>query len=194
MSISVAFQDKPSSWHVAVSAEAFTAAQFARCGFDVSVQYGADQPEYDLIVARGDYLMKISVKGSQDGSWGLTQSYLERANKLSGTKANYHGAIDIWLDRHGSKTVFSFVQFLGVTLDQLPRIYLASPHEIAQRLRDTAKGRGDSILYERQVWTSRAVGAGTIDELPIEWRFSEQRIEQLFSKPGAALIVTTNPR
>jgi hypothetical protein len=35
---------KPSPWHIAVAAEAFAAAQFARCGFDVSVQYGADQP------------------------------------------------------------------------------------------------------------------------------------------------------
>ena len=44
------------------------AAQFARLGFDVSVQYGENQPEYDLIVARGELLLKISVKGSQDGS------------------------------------------------------------------------------------------------------------------------------
>ena len=29
-----------------------------RCGFDVSVQYGANQPEYDLIVARGDPMLK----------------------------------------------------------------------------------------------------------------------------------------
>ena len=37
-----------SSWHVGVAAEAIAAAQFARCGVAVSVQYGADQPEYDL--------------------------------------------------------------------------------------------------------------------------------------------------
>jgi len=43
---------KLTSWQVAVAAEAITAAQFARCGSDVSVQYGADQPEYDLIVAK----------------------------------------------------------------------------------------------------------------------------------------------
>jgi hypothetical protein len=62
------------SRNVGVAAEAIAAAQFARCGFDVSVQYGANQPEYDLIVARGDALLKVSVKGSQDGGWGLTQS------------------------------------------------------------------------------------------------------------------------
>jgi hypothetical protein len=33
-----------SSWHVSVAAEAIAAALFARCGYDVSVQYGANQP------------------------------------------------------------------------------------------------------------------------------------------------------
>ena len=64
-----------SSWHVGVAAEAYTAAVFARYGYDVSVQYGANQPEYDLIAVSGDKMLKISVKGSQDGSWGLTQGY-----------------------------------------------------------------------------------------------------------------------
>ena len=36
------------SWHVGVAAEAMVAAQFARYGYDVSVQYGADQPEYEI--------------------------------------------------------------------------------------------------------------------------------------------------
>jgi hypothetical protein len=63
-------QLKISPWHIAVAAEAYAAGLFARCGLDVSVQYGADQPEYDLVVVRGDYMLKVSVKGSQDGSWG----------------------------------------------------------------------------------------------------------------------------
>ena len=58
---------KMTSWHVGVAAEAFVAAQFARFRYDVSVQYGANQPEYDLIVVSGDKMLKISVKGSQDG-------------------------------------------------------------------------------------------------------------------------------
>src|SRR5438309_6652968 len=94
-----------SSHSVSVAAEAIAAAQFARCGFDVSVQYGANQPEYDLIVAKGDNLLKVSVKGSQDGSWGLTQTFLKKAS------ADYHGAIELWLRRHGLKTVFCLVQF-----------------------------------------------------------------------------------
>ncbi|MBK7235671.1 MAG: hypothetical protein IPI02_08615 [Sterolibacteriaceae bacterium] len=50
------------SWQVATAAEAFAAAQFARCGWDVSVQYGANQPEYDLVAVDGERMLKISVK------------------------------------------------------------------------------------------------------------------------------------
>jgi Holliday junction resolvase-like predicted endonuclease len=53
-----------SSWQVATAAEAFAAAQFSRCGWDVSVQYGANQPEYDLVAVDGDRMIKVSVKGS----------------------------------------------------------------------------------------------------------------------------------
>jgi hypothetical protein len=161
------------NWHVAVAAEAVAAAQFARCGCDVSVQYGANQPEYDLMIAKGDRLLKVSVKGSQDGSWGLCQSYLKPK------QADYHAAIDRWLKRHKSLTVLCFVQFHGVGLNELPRLYLASPFDAAQRLRETAKGRGDTILYERHEWGARARGAGTIERIPDNWRFSAERVEEL---------------
>ncbi len=163
-------------WQVSVAAEALAAAQFARCGCDVSVQYGANQPEYDLIVARGENLLKVSVKGSQDGSWGLTQTYLTKLGN-----ANYLGAIDEWLRRHGLKTVFCFVQFKGAELNELPRLYLARPPEVAQRLRETAKGRGDTILYEKHSWGVRAVGAGTEERIPESWCFTMARADELFS-------------
>jgi Holliday junction resolvase-like predicted endonuclease len=119
-------------WHVATAAEAFAAAQFARCGWDVLVQYGANLPEYDFVATNGDHMLKVSVKGSQDGSWGLTQSFIENAD--------YHGAADKWLAKHGRKTVFCLVQFKGTTLDTMPRMYLAMPEEIAGAL--TRAGRG----------------------------------------------------
>lgn len=171
------------SWQVSVAAEAIAAGQFARAGCDVSVQYGANQPEYDLIVAKGERLMKVSVKGSQDGSWGLVQSDLAKLGK-----ANYHGAIDAWLNRHGSRTVFCFVQFENAKLDEMPRLYLARPSEVAERLKATAKGRGDTILYEKHSWGPRAVGAGTIEQIPDNWRFSEERIEQLLSEARAVAM------
>lgn len=157
------------SWHVATSAEAFAAAQFARYGWNVSVQYGANQPEYDLVAVNGDRFLKISVKGSQDGSWGLTQSYL--------VNSDYQSAADAWMKKHTQKTIVCLVQFKGVALDALPRMYLATPFEIAELLKKKAKGRGDSILYEEKIWTSRAKAYGTIDRIPESWKFTEERLK-----------------
>jgi hypothetical protein len=190
MSYSEPFQNKPSSYHISVAAEAIAAGQFARCGFDVSVQYGADQPEYDLVIAKGHHLLKVSVKGSQDFGWGLTQSYLKKATAQSGKKADYYGAIDMWLGKHSGRTVFCFVQFGGVAIDQLPRLYLATPVEVAQRLRETSKGRGDSVLHERWEWKKRAHAAGTVEAIPDHWKFSEKRIVELMMHSDAGLVVT----
>jgi hypothetical protein len=156
------------SWQVATAAEAFAAAQFARLGWDVSVQYGANQPEYDLVVVDRDCFLKISVKGSNDGGWGLTQSYL--------VDANYHAAADKWLARHSKATVFCFVELKGIPLNELPRMYLVRPVEVANWLKTAAGGRGDTILYERHVWTHRAKSAGVVDEMPSSWRFTAERL------------------
>ena len=164
------------SWHVGVAAEAIAAAQFARYTYDVSVQYGANQPEYDLIAVSGDKMLKISVKGSQDGSWGLTQSF-----KKGHT---YHEAVLEWLSRHHKKTVFCLVQFKNVDDSQLPRMYLASPEEIAEVLCKEAAGRGDTILYEHHEWGPTAKAYGTVDKLPESWRFTKERAEEIFEKYG----------
>lgn len=158
-------------WHVATAAEAFAAAQFSRFGWDMSVQYGANQPEYDLVAVDGDHMLKVSVKGSQDGSWGLTQSFIQNAD--------YQGAVDAWLDKHSNKTVFCLVQFKEVPSDTLPRMYLASPAEIAKWLKSAAAGRGDTILYEDHTWTSRAQAAGTRDAIPDSWHFTIVRLQAI---------------
>lgn len=164
---------KVSSWHIGVAAEAYAAGMFARCGYDVSVQYGANQPGYDLIVARGNQMLKVSVKGSQDGSWGLTQSY-KKGN-------TYHQACDEWLKAHDKCTIFCLVQFHKVAPDEQPRVYLATPTEIAQRLKDSAAGRGETILYEYHQWGKSAFANGTIDKIPDVWKFSETRISDLLN-------------
>jgi len=165
-----------SSWHVGVAAEAIAAAQFARCGIDVSVQYGADQPEYDLTVEHDDLMMKVSVKGSKDGSWGLTQSHLTKG------KTDYHAAIDKWVARHGAKTVMCLVQFKGREgLGQMPGTWLATPSEVAMVMKAVAKGKGGTILYEHHEWTKRALGAGTIERIPDAWKFSRERALQLLA-------------
>lgn len=168
-------------WHIGVAAEAYAAALFARCACDVSVQYGANQPEYDLMIAQGEQMLKVSVKGSQDGSWGLTQGDLTRVAKEQQQKGAYHLAIDAWLARHKPKTIFCLVQFKGVPLEAMPRVYLATPAEIALRLKTTAGGRGDTILYEEHHWGPRAAGAGTVEKIPVAWRFSAERIVQLLA-------------
>ena len=160
------------SWHIGIAAEAFAAAQFARFGIDVSVQYGANQPEYDLIATRGDQMLKISVKGSQDGSWGLTQGFKKNCN--------YHEAIDRWLASHGKKTIFCLVQFKDVQPDEMPRMYLATPAEIADVMKKNRSGYGDTILYEYHKWGQRALAAGTVEVLPEEWKFTEERANEMF--------------
>ncbi len=164
---------KMSQFHVGIAAEATAAALFARCGYDVSIQYGANQPEYDLAVIRGERMLKVSVKGSQDGGWGLTQSFLEAAN--------YHAAIEAWRARHKPRTVICLVQFCEVALTGMPRVYLATPSEIAAHMKQSAKGRGDTILEEKKCWGPRSQAAGTTDEIPASWAFSIETIERLMT-------------
>lgn len=168
---------KISSWHIGISAEAFAAAQFARFGYDVSVQYGANQPEYDLMVHRKENninrTLNVSVKGSQDGGWGLTQSYKKGRS--------YHQAIDMWLANHGDKTIFCLVQFEGVDDEQIPKMYLATPEEIAEKMKSSRNGNGDTILYVKHKWI-RGEGAGSEQRIPDEWKFTAQRVEELFDK------------
>lgn len=172
----VLHMEKINKWHVSIAAEAFAAGVFARCGYDVSVQYGANQPEYDLMITKAEKILKVSVKGSQDGTWGLAKDYL---NKTEYQEKNYHKAADDWFSEYDKKTIFCFVQFEGTELNQLPRIYLATPQEVRDRLKESRRGHGASRLYENHKW-ERGVGAGTTDKIPDHWKFSKERCEELF--------------
>lgn len=160
------------SLHVGIAAEAFAAAMFARCGLDVTVQYGPNQPDYDLIVARGDHFLKISVKGSKDGGWVIIPIPMESG------QPDYHAAIDRWLARHSARTVLCLVQFQGVPIDEMPRIYVAPAADVAAHLRSGARGLGETTLYERKVWSARPPAVAS-DEIPPAWRFSRDRVELL---------------
>lgn len=167
---------KMTSWHVGVAAEAFVAAQFARFRYDVSVQYGANQPEYDLIAVSGEKMLKISVKGSQDGSWGLTQNFKKGCD--------YHEASQKWLNNHHKKTIFCLVQFQNTADDEMPRMYLATPAEIAAVMDASAGGRGETVLREYHMWGPHAAGSGTIDQIPEEWKFTAERVQYMFDTYG----------
>lgn len=162
--------------HVSTAAEAIAAAQFARLGFDVSVQYGANQPEYDLMIARGGSVLKVSVKGSMTGGWQLSTGLIKNAN--------YHGAADRWLSHHKLLTVICFVQLKDVDFNAMPRIYLARPREVAERLKVVHGGRGSGVLFEYRALGPRAkVGAGTEDRIPEMWRLSRARLEEILANP-----------
>jgi hypothetical protein len=158
-------------YHVKVAAEAFAAGLLAQACYDISVQYGADQPQYDLIVSKGEVIKKVSVKGSQTGAWSIGTRYLENAN--------YSAAIDSWLSSQEKGIILCLVQFKGIKLGECPRTYLATPKEVADRLKNECRGRGATILYEDHLWGNRAIGAGTREKLPDSWMFTIKRLEEL---------------
>ncbi len=116
-------------------------------------------------------MLKISVKGSQDGSWGLTQGFKK--------DCDYHEAINRWLSAHGKKTILCLVQFKGVSENELPRMYLATPSEIAELMHSSRAGNGETILYEYHKWGSRSIADGAVDKIPEEWLFTEKRLNHL---------------
>jgi len=165
------FLVKVSSWHIGIAAEAFAAGLFARLGFNVSVQYGANQPEYDLLVEKNKEVMMVSVKGSQTGSWGMIQKYKNKSN-------TYHEAADEWSADQSDKVIFCLVQFRGKDEMTMPNLYLVRHNEIAETLKKSRNGVGETILHENHTWKS-GIGHGTTDRLPERWRFSPDRINEL---------------
>lgn len=175
-------QSKTSSWAIALGAQGIAAAQFARCGFDVLSQSGGDKPWYDLAVTKTGNLIKVSVKASDDGRWNLTHDFGRRPAEWGSGRFDSRGSIDLWLNRHGSRAVCCLVQFEGVAINQLPRIYLASPAEIAEKMSETVDRLGHCMLYEQYTWTARDSGLDSMEMLPSKWRFSPERIEELMSR------------
>lgn len=186
------------TWPITMGAEGMAAAQFARCGFDVLMQAGRDKPWYDLVVTRSGSLLKVSIKASEDGQWSLTQGYARRAPEVSGSKFDCGAAIDRWLDSYGSRTICCLVQFERVALDEMPRIYLAFPHEIATRMRETVRRVGVCSLFEKYAWTAES-GSRQTEALPASWLFSQNRIEELLQlatpgfTPASKPVVIAHP-
>ena len=156
------------SFHVGIAAEAFAAAFLAHAGYDVSVQYGANQPAYDLIAVQGTRIVKYNVKGSQDGGWGLVQNYKNKSR-------TYHQAIDAWLAAQPQDIVFFFVQLQGIAFGAAPRGDIARPGEVAKFLKQSRNNIGNTILFENYTF-KKGVGAGTTDILPALWNLSIQRL------------------
>lgn len=176
-------QKRLSSRQVSAAAENIAAAQFAMHGFDVLEQGGQTRYFYDLGVANSGGMMKITVHGSLLGFWNLVDPYVYKGGQ-SRTRADYHRAIDRWLERQGAKVAHCLVQLEPADLTHMPRIYLATAAEIAARLHECVEMLGDAALYE-QFEVEDGTGRHTLETLPARWRFSQQRIAELMTEtPG----------
>lgn len=153
-----------------IAAESHAASLLARAGYDVMVQYGANQPDYDLIAVKGQHLLPISVKGSQDGGWMLAVKYKTK-------ERGYHEAVDAWLARQRSDLVMFFVQFYKVALHEAPRAYIARCDEVAAVLKAHHAGAGHLALQEDSRRT--APKSKFDDKIPADWAFTPQRMDRL---------------
>ena len=157
-----------------IAGESYAACLLAQAGYDVLVQYGANQPHYDLVAVKRERFLPISVKSSQDGGWMLAVNHLKEG-------VGYHQAIDAWLSSQRSDVVFVFVQFLGVALGTAPRAYMARPREIAAHLKTQCAGRGHGALQEDY---RRDRPRSKYDHrIPPEWVFTSERVDNIESEP-----------
>lgn len=155
-----------------IAAESYAACLLAQAGYDVLVQYGANQPQYDLVAVQGARFLPVSVKGSQDGGWMLAVKY-----KLKGMGVTYHQAIDSWLAAQRDDVIFVFVQFLDVPLGDAPRLYVARPPEIAAHMKTQCDGRGHGALHEN--FGGQRPRSRYSHRIPSSWLFSQQRINSV---------------
>lgn len=153
-----------------IAAESYTACLLAQAGYDVLVQYGANQPDYDLVAVKNKRMLPISVKGSQDGGWMLAVKYKKEG-------VTYHQAADLWLASQRDDVVFVFVQFADVAIGGVPRAYVARPTEIALQLRSQRNGAGYGTLQEDR--RRHTPGSAFTERLPDAWQLSAARIDEI---------------
>ena len=153
-----------------IAAESYSACLLSQAGYDVLVQYGANQPHYDLVAEKDNRFLPISVKGSQDGGWMLAVRYKKES-------ASYHEAIDKWLAAQRNDIVFLFVQFIHVSLGVAPRAYLVKPPEIAAHMKTQCNGRGHGSLQEDYLRDHPKSKYN--HKIPSEWLFSKERLDGL---------------
>ncbi len=161
------------SYQVEIAAESLVASLLSQAGYDVSVQYGTNQPGYDLVAVKPGRKLLVSVKGTQEAGWIFSAGFL---TKGKGGTDKYHKAADAWLQKHGPDLVFAYVQFLGVTIGQMPEVYVARAHEVAAHVRTGKRGTGDTTLRWKHTWKS-GMAEGITDTVPENWTFTQKRID-----------------
>ena len=155
--------------NISVAAEAYAAALFAQAGYNVFVQYGANQPGFDLLVSNNSKTIHVSVKGSSNGEW-----------KLADMKAGqtYQLALDKWMDEN-KEYVFCLVQFQGVNFGTMPRVYLARGTEVGTHLKTACYGNITLNLVEYRA-PKRGKNIGKTEQIPDDWKMTDERIELFF--------------
>ena len=153
-----------------IAAESYSACLLAQAGYDVLVQYGANQPAYDLVAVKDKRMLPISVKGSQDGGWMMAVKYKKKG-------VSYQGAIDQWFAAQRDDLIFFFVQFGQVPVGDVPRVYVARPSEVAAQLKAQRNGDGYGSLQEDRRRFNP--GSSFSEQLPETWRFSVKRIDAI---------------
>lgn len=163
-----------SSHNVGVAAEAFAAGALAHAGYDVSIQYGANRPGYDIVATdpkKPDRVLRVSVKGSKKGGWGLSQPF-----KRGRT---YRKAADEWLKRNPNDLLlFMLVHLENTPLGTCPDIYVARPKEIADELKNARNGYGATYITVLHTYKS-GVAKGVTDKIPSQWKLSQERIDSV---------------
>jgi Holliday junction resolvase-like predicted endonuclease len=157
-------------YHVAIAAEALAAAALARAGYEVSVQYGANQPGYDLVAVKGRRMLKVNVKGSQVGGWALLSGYKKGRT--------WHGAADAWRKDQPRDVVMFLIEFKDVPPNAMPPMFLAKPAEIARFLKKGRRGRGATCLHISRYY-KKGIAKGLIDKIPANWACSNSRIKSV---------------
>lgn len=159
---------------VSIAAEAFAASILAQAGYDVLVQYGANQPDYDLVAVSPERIGKISVKGSSDGGWALAISHKKKGENIS-----YHEALSGWRDRQKEDVLFVFVQYRHVALGEAPRVYVAPLGELHDHMYGQRNGQGHLALFED--YRRDHPKSQFTDRVPSSWVFSEERLKAVMS-------------
>lgn len=156
-------------YHVSVAAESCAAAAFARAGYEVSVQYGANQPGYDLVAVKDARTLKVSVKGSQDGGWVVHGPFKKK-------NVSYRQALDAWFAKQPEAVVMFYVQFEAIPFAVPPRMYVARAREVYEHMLTTRAGHIAGCLYETYTF-KKGVGKGSTDTIPPHWMLSEARLD-----------------
>lgn len=168
---------------ISVAAENIVAAQFALYGFDVLEQASRTRFLFDLGVAKAGGMLKLAVHGSRNGLWDLVDSYLETRPRSLPTPEDYKHAIGLWLEHQSARITCCLVQFDSAELREMPRIYMASPQEVADRLYELVDQLGGPSLCEAYEITD-SYGARRLESLPAKWQVSEARIAELMRAPN----------